>query len=111
MEIRVRFVGGPIDGEAARVTSLREVQVFFPPTERVVIMYRRDPMVDELVYTYDLPLSTKATEQYDKVREYFNGEEPSVVAWEEVQAEPFDNWGDRPITEFNVIDDTEEEKQ
>lgn len=83
MEIRVRFDGGPINGEMALSDSLEDVKVFFPPNDRSVLIYKRDPMQDELTYYYDPALSAKGTADYDRVSEYFRGERSSILAWVE----------------------------
>lgn len=84
MEIRIRFEGGPIDGEAAKTTALQAFKVFFPPTERRVIVYRRNPLKDELLYSFDSAMSDTLTAKYDQTKAWFDqNEEPGVVAWEE----------------------------
>lgn len=83
MEIRIRFEGGPIDGEVARSDSLQDVKVFFPTGERSVLIYRRDPLRDELTYYFDLEMSMRANDKYDETVAYFSKESPSIVAWED----------------------------
>lgn len=84
MEIRIRFEGGPIDGEVARSDSLEDVKAFFPPLDRSVLIYKRDPMRDELTYYFDLELSMKANNRYDATVAFFTKERPSILSWEDV---------------------------
>lgn len=103
MEIRIRFVGGPIDGEVATTDRLQDIKVFFPPADRRVLMYRRDPMEEELEYHYDSQLSQQATEQYDKVKAFFDGERPGSLTFIEPPPLP-------PFSDQEIIDDTEEQQ-
>lgn len=97
MEIRVKFEGGPLDGEYGVVDRLDEVKVFFPPNERTVLMYRRN----ELIYSYDLELSKKATEQYDATIQFFDLRKPTVNRFIDppADAEPEETFSDTPIEE------------
>jgi hypothetical protein len=61
MEIQVKFVGGPLDGQLAKVSTLPEARIFFPPREKVVLLYTR---IDELVYVYDEDRSRGLTAIY-----------------------------------------------
>lgn len=96
MELRVKFVGGPLDGEVGLVERLDDVKVFFPPRDRQVLMYRRD----ELTYRYDLELSQKATKQYDATIQFFDTKKPTVNKFVErtpADDEPEEKFSDTPI--------------
>ena len=106
MEIRIKFVGGPIDGEVATTDRLQDIKVFFPPLDRIVLMYRRNPLDEELVYHYNKELSDRATEQYDKVKNYFDGERPGSLPFLDPPAPE----KIQPFSDQLIIDDTEEDE-
>ena len=88
MDIRVQFHGGPMHLMYSRVESLNDVKAFFPPAERRIIVYRRDPMICELCYFFDLDLSTGLTEKYDEAFALFNNKEPANFKFEDDQPAP-----------------------
>lgn len=90
MHVRVKFAGGPLDGQSAQTNGLSEVRVFFPPSERRVIAYWR---ADELLYAYDHDMSMKLTAIYDEAKAHFAAKTPSHLMFDDA---PF---SDEPITE------------
>lgn len=101
MEIRISFVGGPMDGMTAVSDGLNEVKVFFPPDTREVLAYKRDPSIDELSYIYDHRLSRELMANYDKTREFFNTKIPASLRIEDGGPDVMDTdniFSDGPIT-------------
>lgn len=79
MRIRIKFGGGPLDGMESLTQSLPELKIFFPPRDRLVLVYRR---VDELKYGFSAELSRDLTTIYDAAREKFGQAGPGVEQWE-----------------------------
>lgn len=65
MRIKIKFEGGPLHGQFAMTASLPEAQVFFPPADRIVLLYVRE---NETQYIYDHLKSAKLTDIYDAAK-------------------------------------------
>lgn len=80
MEIRIEFVGGPLDGQTALTDGLDEIKVFFPPNERKVLAYVK---FNEIVYAYDTDYSKRLTDVYDATVEFFGKHEPASLRFDQ----------------------------
>lgn len=68
MDVTIRFLGGPLDGQTAKTDWLSEVKVFFPGLEQVLLYVREG---GELDYVYD-PLKSRAlTARHDEAYKAF----------------------------------------
>jgi hypothetical protein len=75
MEIRIRFRGGPLDGEAGYTTFLKPLRVFFVDESRTALAYVRD----ETTYIFD-PLKSKIfTEDFDGAKASLS--DPNLTMW------------------------------
>lgn len=65
MRVKIQFKGGPLHDQFAMTASLPEAQVFFPPADRLVLLYVRE---NETIYVYDHLKSKKLTDIYDAAK-------------------------------------------
>jgi hypothetical protein len=72
VELRIRFKGGPLDGEIGRTDRLDPLKVFFEDRQRRVLVYVKD----ETDYLYDPVKSKGLTEKYDEAKERIMGGRP-----------------------------------
>lgn len=80
MQIRVKFLGGPLNDQVARVEVLDQVKVFFSERDRQAFVYVRE---NETSYMYHSVLSKGMTEKYDEAKEKFAGAATGSVKWSE----------------------------
>ena len=79
MEIRVKFVAGPLADKMALTDRLEPCKIFLDGRERRVLLYLR---IDELVYVYDHSRSVKLTKKYDEVKRQLCPDERSSLRWD-----------------------------
>lgn len=79
MTIKVKFLGGPLDGMTANVLNLPQCQIFFDQRQRQVHCYNR---VDELVYEENLVASVGLTDKYDEAFAKFGGTNKSIDSFD-----------------------------
>jgi hypothetical protein len=75
VEIRIRFMGGPLHGQIAKTDSLDQVKVFFNTQERTVLAYTRE---NETGYLFNKPMSDGLTDKYDEAFQRWGGNGPTL---------------------------------
>jgi hypothetical protein len=103
MQIRVRFLGGPMHGHLGLTETLDKCKVFFDERQKQVLLYVRENTVVD--YLFSPLLSKGLTEKYDEAFAKWGTNNPSItMVPQHEDGTPAAEFSETPITEEPTVE-------